>query len=132
MPGGSYASFRFFESLRRRWADAEEARRSKEETQTRPEVISDSADVSIQDENEEPALALERRGKVAFLHVPGWTGVEDISRGVLIAEEAIRALVGSWEDGYRKDGNKKDVIAGGRFTSQHSELDAGVAVDWKA
>ena len=46
--------------------------------------------------------AQERRGKAAFLHVPG--GVDDLSivRGRKIAEAAIRAFVGSWEEGLRR------------------------------
>ena len=70
-------------------------------------------------------LAHERVGKVAFLHVPGWTGVEDINRGVMVAEEAIRALVGSWEDGQRRNG-RVEVKS---YTQQHSEGRA--AAIWK-
>ncbi|EXJ85491.1 hypothetical protein A1O1_05855 [Capronia coronata CBS 617.96] len=89
------------------------------------------------EETRKKQLALERLGKVAFLHVPGWTGVEDINRGVLIAEEAIRALVASWEDGFRRTvggsggggigvsaaamGAPLPQLDGTAFTSQHSE-----------
>lgn len=76
-------------------------------------------------------LAHDRLGKVAFLHVPGWTGVEDINRGLLVAEEAIRALVASWEDGLRRPlgyggpgashVGAPSTLDGGAFTSQHSE-----------
>lgn len=85
-------------------------------------------------------LALDRLGKVAFLHVPGWTGVDDVQRGAMIAEEAIRALVGSWEDGFRRDRKAKiaqptssplkgDEEAASKFTNQNSEIDTGVASD---
>lgn len=43
-----------------------------------------------------------REGKVAFLHVPGGHSVDDILRGVRVAEAAIRSLVGSWEEGRRR------------------------------
>ena len=45
-----------------------------------------------------------RKGKVAFLHVPGPVDRESIERGVKVAECAIRALVASWEDGFRAEG----------------------------
>lgn len=43
----------------------------------------------------------EKIGKVAFLHVPNGTDETSIAVGALIAESAVRALVASWEDGYR-------------------------------
>lgn len=43
-------------------------------------------------------------GKVAFLHVPGPIDRESVTRGVRVAEAAIRALVESWEDGFRGEG----------------------------
>ena len=45
-----------------------------------------------------------KKGKVAFLHVPGAVDGESVSRGVRVAEAAIRAIVGSWEDGLRAEG----------------------------
>lgn len=42
------------------------------------------------------------RGKAAFLHVPGGTDEASIARGRNIAEAAIRAVVGSWEEGIRR------------------------------
>ena len=44
----------------------------------------------------------EREGKAAFLHVPGGVDDESIARGRKVAEAAIRALVGSWEEGFRR------------------------------
>lgn len=46
----------------------------------------------------------ERVGKVAFLHVPGDTTGAGVARGIRVTEAAIRALVGSWENGARNDG----------------------------
>lgn len=46
--------------------------------------------------------AQERTGKAAFLHVPGGTDEASIARGRNIAEAAIRAVVGSWEEGIRR------------------------------
>lgn len=40
-------------------------------------------------------------GKVAFLHVPNGSSAEEVSRGVIVAEGAIRSLVSSWEEGWR-------------------------------
>lgn len=48
-------------------------------------------------------IELERRnGKAAFLHVPGGIDEAAIARGRHVAEAAIRALVGSWEEGLRR------------------------------
>jgi hypothetical protein len=82
-------------------------------------------------------LALDRLGKVAFLHVPGFTGVEDINLGAMIAEEAIRSLVGSWEDGFRRDRKAKISLQLSapslkdderKFTNQNSEVDTGTGI----
>jgi pyrrolidone-carboxylate peptidase len=43
-----------------------------------------------------------RNGKAAFLHVPGGIDEVAIARGRNIAESAIRAFVGSWEEGFRR------------------------------
>jgi len=66
-------------------------------------------------------IASSRVGTVAFLHVPGWTGVEDINRGVMVAEEAIRALVSSWEEGFRREMMGRRSAGTRAFTTQHSE-----------
>ncbi len=50
-----------------------------------------------------------RLGKVAFLHVPGDTDALAIERGVRVTIAAIRALVLSWEEGYRRGGDGKPV-----------------------
>lgn len=47
--------------------------------------------------------AQERKGKAAFLHVPGGIDEESIARGHRVAEAAIRAFVGSWEEGFRRE-----------------------------
>lgn len=51
--------------------------------------------------NPENDSAREKIGKVAFLHVPNGVEAADVSRGVMVAESAIRAIVASWEAGYR-------------------------------
>ena len=48
--------------------------------------------------------ARERNGKAAFLHVPGGIDEVSIARGRRVAEAAIRAVVGSWEEGFRRQG----------------------------
>jgi pyrrolidone-carboxylate peptidase len=101
----------FFESLSRRWLQFHKS------LQRSRESVSSSSD------NEDSAK--ETLGRVAFLHVPGWTGVEDINRGVMIAEQAIRALVDSWEEGFRRGGNVK--IDERAYTTQHSEEKGKVA-----
>ena len=40
-------------------------------------------------------------GKVAFLHVPNGIEYMDIAKGVMVAESAIKAVIASWEDGFR-------------------------------
>ena len=45
-----------------------------------------------------------REGKVCFLHVPGETDEGSVRRGTRVAEAAIRSVVGSWEEGYRRKG----------------------------
>ncbi len=50
-------------------------------------------------------------GKVCFFHVPGETDDMSVEKGVRVAEAAIRSVVGSWEEGYRKTGHGKDVAA---------------------
>ena len=52
----------------------------------------------------EEEQAASREGKVAFLHVPGDTDAAAIERGVRVTEAAIRAIVASWEEGYRRNG----------------------------
>ena len=143
--GRFLCEFALFESLSLRWADAMRHKRPAHDAVLSQSPTSSSVrtDEETQDPIEDSTshhqhrrrdLALDRLGKVAFLHVPGWTGVEDVKRGVMVAEEAILALVGSWEDGYRRDRKAKIAVnlsaplkAGEdarKFTAQHSELDA--------
>jgi hypothetical protein len=136
--GRFLCEFTLFESLSRRWVDVERVRKrgltTPTQTQTQTQTTADDGESNPDGGNEdEKRLAFERLGKVAFLHVPGWTGVEDVNRGVLVAEEAIRALVGSWEEGFRREGDRqvRNTTGTSTFTSQKSELDAGVAVGWR-
>lgn len=108
--GRFLCEYALFESLSLRWLDARRTHDNRVEQQ------------------KQTSLAQDRVGKVAFLHVPGWTGVEDINRGVMVAEEAIRALVGSWEDGYRRNGR----VEAKAYTQQHSEDKGRLAANWKA
>lgn len=62
-------------------------------------------------------------GKVAFLHVPNGTEAVDVARGVLVAESAIRAVVGSWEAGWR-NGRVYEVVEGGK--GEVGEVQRGV------
>ncbi|KAK5046671.1 hypothetical protein LTR84_007432 [Exophiala bonariae] len=140
--GRFLCEYAFFESLSRRWIDAmryntPDDGKASPTSSAAETVIPDSANSAGDSSNHKRALALERLGKVAFLHVPGRTGVDDINLGVMIAEEAIRALVGSWEDGYRRDrkakitqtasSGLKDGEVAKKFTDQNSEIDTGVA-----
>ena len=122
--GRFLCEYALYESLSRRWLDAHKER--EEEAKGRQTRSSEPSAHSVSHSTGEPAQ--ERLGRVAFLHVPGWTGVEDINRGVMVAEEAIRALVASWEDGYRRHG-RVEVKA---YTQQHSEEKGQVAASWKA
>jgi hypothetical protein len=116
--GRFLCEYALYESLSRRWVEAQKVAEEGGQGQ-------DSNQSSLHPWPQKTGLASERSGKVAFLHVPGWTGVEDINRGVMIAEEAVRALVGSWEDGFRRDGNVSGSGSGmvGKvgFTEQNSE-----------
>ncbi|KIW15502.1 hypothetical protein PV08_05548 [Exophiala spinifera] len=100
--GRFLCEFALFSSLSYRWLEARKEEQEEKNAQ-----------------NEDKVQGQERLGKVAFLHVPGWTGVEDVNRGVMVAEEAIKALVGSWEDGLRR---KEEGEGEGGFTTQNSEL----------
>ncbi|KIW72748.1 hypothetical protein PV04_00923 [Phialophora macrospora] len=130
--GRFLCEYALFESLSRRWVDA----RAAEDHNRDPALAAAAAAAATSTSDSSPSptsaaqreTALERLGKVAFLHVPGWTGVEDINRGVMVAEEAIRALVGSWEDGYRRNGR----VEAKAYTQQHSEEKGRVAASWKA
>jgi len=44
----------------------------------------------------------DRVGKACFFHVPGETDDRNLQKGVRVAEAAIRSVVGSWEEGYRR------------------------------
>jgi pyroglutamyl-peptidase len=46
----------------------------------------------------------DRVGKVCFFHVPGEADEENVQKGVRVAEAAIRSVVGSWEEGKRREG----------------------------
>ena len=81
-PGRFLCDFIFYESLSERWKEAQ---------RDDPEQISGSASGGL--------------GKVAFLHVPGDTNAAAIERGVRVTVAAIRAIVASWEDGYRREGS---------------------------
>jgi hypothetical protein len=122
--GRFLCEYALFESLSRRWVEAQKVAEEGGEQQRQRQ---DSNRSSLHPWPQTTSLASERLGKVAFLHVPGWTGVEDINRGVMIAEEAVRALVGSWEDGFRRDGNVSEsgngsgMVGKVGFTEQNSE-----------
>ncbi|OAL22953.1 hypothetical protein AYO22_06861 [Fonsecaea multimorphosa] len=147
--GRFLCEYALFESLSRRWLDAQrhwdgdndadkgDQQATADHKQTESSAFSSTSpevNASSSSPRSDSDVALERVGKVAFLHVPGWTGLEDINRGVMVAEEAIRALVGSWEDGYRRNGNGTGVrVETQAYTKQHSE-EAGrvVASTWRA
>jgi pyrrolidone-carboxylate peptidase len=69
----------------------------------------------------------DRRGKVAFLHVPGAFAREDVLRGVRVAEAAIRSLVASWEEGRR---NKLD--GSGMVSAEGVESGRWDGVVWRS
>lgn len=146
--GRFLCEYALFESLSLRWVDANKYKQSTQSQSpssppspqsskpanitNEPSSTTDSAEARHHHDHHRRDLALERLGKVAFLHVPGWTGTEDVARGAMVAEAAIRALVGSWEDGYRRDRRAlaHDAVAEGKkseakFTDQNSEVDMG-------
>ncbi|OQV07224.1 hypothetical protein CLAIMM_11687 [Cladophialophora immunda] len=146
--GRFLCEYALFESLSRRWLEGQRRKEGDDDVargdrQAADQKQADSTSSSASPEvdaspssgsgsfRSDSDLAPERVGKVAFLHVPGWTGVEDINRGVMVAEEAIRALVGSWEDGYRRNGIGAKVVPQA-YTKQHSEDAGRVASTWRA
>lgn len=148
--GRFLCEFALFESLSCRWIDAMRYKRPAADAALprSPTASSPPTSEEAQDSNEHANrhhhrrrdLAFDRLGKVAFLHVPGWTGVEDVKRGAMVAEEAILALVGSWEDGYRRDRKAKLAVHlstplkddARKFTNQNSEIDTGTGTALEA
>jgi hypothetical protein len=78
--GRYLCEFTLMESLVRRWLEAK----------------------TDNDEGHSGSKDDSREGKVAFLHLPGGYSIDDVARGVRVAEAAIRSFVGSWEDGKRR------------------------------
>lgn len=103
--GRFLCEFALMESLSMRWVEA------------RPDDDTNGREVSDPD---------SREGKVAFLHVPGGHTVDDILRGVRVAETAIRSLVGSWEEGRRR-ADMDEVAA-----ATHVEAGRWEGVVWRA
>lgn len=102
--GRFLCEFTMFESLAWRWL---EARRHEGQSEDQP-------------------LRREEEGKVAFLHVPGAFGPEDVERGSRVAIAAIRSLVGSWEEGKRRTDEQEKTL-GGKMESGRWE-----GVVWRA
>lgn len=50
-----------------------------------------------------------REGKACFFHVPGDTDPLSVETGARVAEAAIRSIVGSWEEGRRREGYGKSI-----------------------
>lgn len=111
--GRFLCDFIFYESLSLRWKDA---RRQRGELQSLYENYPTSPPQPGIDE-EEHGRSREREGKVAFLHVPGDTDSGAIERGVRVTEGAIRALVASWEGGYRRQSQERTGKVGVGFVS---------------
>ena len=137
--GRFLCEYALFESLSQRWLDAERTRphvsvQQEERNAAAPSSLPNASSSATPEptnsskSQSDKELAQERIGKVAFLHVPGWTGVEDINRGVMVAEEAIRAIVSSWEEGYRRH----ERVEAKAYTQQHSEEKWRNAASWKA
>lgn len=124
--GRFLCEYALFESLSLRWLDTQRHERGL--SSSHPDSTAQAQEGALQSSSSSSSanppdeqVAAERLGKVAFLHVPGWTTVEDVSRGVMIAEQAIRALVASWEGGLRRSGSEAPSRTSG-FTNQHSEV----------
>lgn len=71
----------------------------------------------------QPTSANSKLGKVAFLHVPNGTDAADVARGAMVAESAIRSVIGSWEAGWRNP-----AVYEGEFGAGVSEVGADVGV----
>lgn len=99
-PGRFLCDFIFYQSLSERWKEAQLAS-SYPSSSVQP-AVETAVDLPAQASTIPPSHS--RQGKVAFLHVPGDTDQAAIDRGARITEAAIRALVSSWEEGYRRLG----------------------------
>jgi hypothetical protein len=110
--GRFLCEFTMFESLAWRWLGARGREMGSGDgvgEKGREGVGEGEEAKALEEEDGNLATAREREGKVAFLHVPGAFGPEDVERGVRVAVAAIRSLVGSWEEGNRrKDGQELD------------------------
>lgn len=120
--GRFLCDFIFYESLSLRWKED----RERQELQPQPGHDEDQQPLPSLPLTPSPALESlapnsenprarshandnSKLGKVAFLHVPGDTDALAIERGVRVTIAAIRALVSSWEEGYRRGGGGKPV-----------------------
>ncbi|KAK5106706.1 hypothetical protein LTS08_000827 [Lithohypha guttulata] len=68
----------------------------------------------------------EKLGKVAFLHVPNGIEPQHVAIGRIVAETAIRAIVASWEDGYRNPAVYSAVSVG--VGGEKENAGAGVGI----
>ena len=105
--GRFLCDFVLYESLSGRWKEVHHQR------QQRPPSSGLEADLDGEQSEPETETEIEttgsnddssKEGKVAFLHVPGDTDQAAIDRGARVTVAAIRALVSSWEEGFRRDG----------------------------
>jgi pyrrolidone-carboxylate peptidase len=97
--GRFLCDFVFYQSLSWRW---KEVHRPALLPPPPPSASLDSSPVDSDCSKRKSSSS--REGKVAFLHVPGDIDEAAIDRGVRITEAAIRAIVSSWEQGYRREG----------------------------
>jgi pyroglutamyl-peptidase len=71
--------------------------------------------------------ATERVGKVVFFHVPGETDEASVQKGARVAEAAIRSVVGSWEEGARRERGTEGVKEGlGESKEEERERKVGI------
>ncbi len=116
--GRFLCDFIFYESLSLRWKE-DRARQEPQQDKSQqplpsiPLTASRALENQIPSPNNPPPPRSydhdSRLGKVAFLHVPGDTDGLAIERGVRVTIAAIRALVSSWEEGYRRGGQGKPI-----------------------
>ncbi len=117
--GRFLCDFIFYESLSLRWKEDRDRQEPQHDDSQQPlPSIPLTASPALENRTPNPNnLPPPRRsydhdsrlGKVAFLHVPGDTDALAIERGVRVTIAAIRALVSSWEEGYRRGGEGKPV-----------------------
>lgn len=129
--GRFLCDFIFYESLSLRWKEGRERQRQRQTRSSPLEIPIPDADpptptpTPTTDPTPRHDNHTSQEGKVAFLHVPGDTDAAAIDRGVRVTIAAIRALVESWEEGFRRQGKISKRRSGGEMVDKEMKSGMG-------